>query len=403
MARRTNIGFERNSTTSDVEASSITWNTNAGALAIQSVVVRTGTFAAKNIASGSGEYFYVNSSSAHGQFMRMYFRIAVNTGATIDIMNVIDSGFAHSIGQITLNTSGQLGLWYLNGASMTQIGSNSSALSTNTWYCIELHVDDTGGAGAGIVEGRLDQAVFATASNLTFGTNNGVPNGVCGFGNVALTPSATGTFYYDDCSINDSSGATQNSYPGAGALTLMLPNAAGDSNTFSVNVGGTAGAGNNFTRVNETPPNDATSYNGSATLNQLDLFRCNDPAIGTDTVSCVHVLGRMSQSVSNATIQIQLQAEKAAAGTKATGTAFNPNDTGWFLTNGVHDLVMYTDPDGAAWTESTLATTQIGYKLTTASTTVQIRVSNIWAYVDHAPVVITTRSAPSMSMMGVGA
>lgn len=402
MARKTDIGLERNSMGQDVEASSIVWNGNGG-LSIQSSIVRTGSFAAKDVPSGLGDYFWVQNSTQHSQYPRMYFYMSSYPPSTVDILSLTDQGQTTGIGIIGVNSTGQLILYYNNAGTPTQIGSPTSALALNAWNCIELHVDDTGGAGSTIVEGRLNQSVFATRTGAVSLGTGGIPSGWAAFGNLNFSPVASGTFYYDDISINDSSGANQNSYPGAGALTLMLPNAAGDSNTFSVAVGGTAGAANNFTRVDETPPDDATSYNGSATLNQLDLFKCNDPAIGTDTVNCVHVLARMSQSVTNTTIQAQLQAEKAAAGTKATGPAFNPNDTGWFLTNNAHDLVMYTDPDGAAWTEATLATTQIGYKLTTASGTVQIRTSNIWAYVDHIPAVgVTPTSGGNLSLLGVG-
>ena len=68
-----------------------------------------------------------------------------------------------------------------------------------------------------------------------------------------------------------------------------------------------------------------------------------------------------------------------------------PNSTTW-KTNATtttlgYPITAYTDPDGAAWTNTTLDSMQIGYKLTTAPGTAgrRIDVTTIWAYVDYTP------------------
>lgn len=400
MARITSIGFETNSTGSDIEASSITWNTN-GVFAPQTSTVRTGTYAAKDVISGLGDFFFVNASAINSQFLRFYLQIGVSVNHDCEIALFSDSS-GNTIAALYLTTSNTLKLMYNNALGvMTQIGSASAALSSGAFNLVELHVDDTGGISSTVVEGRLGGSVFATGTEIINSVDGGVPNGQVILGSdITDTISSSGTLYFDDVAVNDNSGSNQNSYPGAGAITRMTPNAAGDSNTFSVAVGGTAGAANNFTRVDEVTPNDATSYNGSATLNQSDLFKCADPAIGTDTVNCIQILARMVQSVSNATIKIELQWEKSAAGTIGANTPFNPNDTSFFLTRPGHDIVAYTNPDASTITESTLSTTQIGYKLTTASGTVQIRVSTIWMYIDHTPVAVATNH--NLGLLGVG-
>lgn len=400
MARITSVGFETNSTGADVEASSITWSGTG--LSIQTSTVRTGTYALKDIASSGGSSFTLKFSSSHSQFIRAYINISAYPAANDTILAVVDSNNGIGIGFIELTSTGALQLFYSNtSGGFTQIGSNSSILSLNTWYMIDLHADDTGGTVSTVVEGRLGGSVFATGTvSIIVSGNGGVPNGFGYFGDGIVHASSSGTWYFDDIAINDSTGSNQNSYAGAGALTRILPNAAGDSNTFSVQVGGTAGSANNFTRVNEVTPDDATSYNGSATLNQSDLFKLQDPAIGTDTVNCIQILARMVQSATNTTIKIQLQWEKAASGTVGTNTAFNPNDTAFFLTSPGHDIVAYTNPDATTITESTLATSQIGYKLTAASGTVQIRISDIWMYIDHTPAVSVANH--NLSLLGVG-
>lgn len=401
MARIYSIGFETNSVTNGVEANSIQWNTNAGAMSIQTGTVRTGTYALKDIASGSGEWFAVTGSTGHSQYMRMYFQVGVNTGSTVDIISMIDSAFAVTIGQISINTSGQLLLQYTNTSGVfTQIGSNSSSLGTGSFHMIELHIDDTGGSASTVVEGRLDGVVFATGT-VSIKTNSGLPSGHLGFGNLNLTPSATGTFFWDDIAINDSTGANQTGYPGIGAITRITPNAAGDANTFATQTGGTAGSANNFTRVDEVTPDNATSFNGSTVLGQQDLFKCTDPAIGTDTVSCVQVLAIFRNNTVDITTAFVIQCEKTAGGTLASGAAIDPDGTTWITSSPANSLVLYNDPDGAAWVEATLATMQIGYKISTAHTNA-IDITTIWAYVDHAPTVVASKNNSFITLLGVG-
>jgi hypothetical protein len=71
---------------------------------------------------------------------------------------------------------------------------------------------------------------------------------------------------------------------------------------------------------------------------------------------------------------------KTTAGTKTQSAALIPNSVTW-ATNAVTfpfnpPLTTYADPDSATWTQATLDTMQIGYKLT-ATNTRTIAISNI--------------------------
>ncbi len=402
MARQYCIGFETNSVTNGVEANSITWNTNAGAMSIQTGTVRTGTYALEDIASGSGDYFDFLLSTDHVQFIRMYFRIHVATGAQVDIMSCLDSTLAKTIGQISLNTNNTLDLQYYNTSGvLTKIGSSSSALTVDTWYMVELKCDDTGGSTSTVIEGRLNGSVFATGTE-NINTNAGLPSGFGCIGNISQTPSATGTFFFDDVAVNDSTGSSQTSYPGTGNIVRVTPNATGDVNTWATQTGGTAGSVNNYTRVNETTPNDATTFNGSTVLGQEDLFKCTDPAIGSGTVSVVQVIARYRNNTVDLTTAFKIECEKAPAGTIAQSSSIDPDGTTWKTAPSSLTLVLYNDPDGAAWTETTLATMQIGYKITTAHTNA-IDVTTIWAYVDYVPAAAANNAAIGYkSLLGVG-
>src|SRR5258706_11217278 len=149
MARIYSIPFETNSITNGIEANSINWNANVSGgagMQFQNTTVRTGSFALRDVATNLGDWFSVVNSTSHSQFSRVYFNISVATGAEVDFISMSDQGFTISIGVITINTSNQLTLYYNNAGVVTKIGSSSVALLTNTWYWVDLHVDDTGGA-----------------------------------------------------------------------------------------------------------------------------------------------------------------------------------------------------------------------------------------------------------------
>jgi hypothetical protein len=255
------------------------------------------------------------------------------------------------------------------------------------------------------MEARLDGVVFATTTTAATidGTNAFV------WGNT--DGDSTLNIYFDDIAVNDTSGSAQTSYPNDGKVLYLRPNAAGDINTFATQTGGTAGAANNFTRVDEVTPNDATDFNGSSTLNEEDLFNFGNSGIGaSDTVNVVEVHGRFRNSTADATAKVTFEIEKTSGGTKTSSAAITPNSTTW-RTNvaGTTEpktaaIVTYTDPDGAAWTQSTLDSLQAGYKLTTGPGTAgrRIDVTAVWVVIDYTPGAAPAgATGATLLMMGV--
>lgn len=366
-----------------------------------SSVVRSGNYSARitNLVSGVGQqYFYqvAATNTAGPMFFRVYINIATYPAATSRILVWRNSGSTRI--SIDLNTDGSLALRDEDGA----IGSNSAVLKQNTWYAIELQFDLTGAGGAHIVNARLNFVQFAGATNRNISTN------IADFrlgGNLQAEANTVGDWYFDDVAVNDATGSSQTSYPGEGRIIHLKPNAAGDSNTFATQVGGTAGAANNFTRVNELVPDDGTTLNGSNTLNQEDTFNMEDSGISAnDSVTLVAVGARFHSSSADATAAAKLEIKKAAAGTIAQSAAIVPNTSTW-NTNGtanprIYQLVRYTDPDGGAWTKSTVDSMQCGYILTVATSN-RIDFSTIWASVEYvaAPVVVPPPT-PSVKIIG---
>lgn len=396
MARVFSSGFELNSLTAAME-----WDAAVGGT-ISSTTKRSGGFAGRvsSLASATNQRFRVQylAASNNGPFyFRFYFRVATLPSAENRIFAASSStttGTSVAV-YMTVDNTGALRLYTTDG----QIGSASAALSTATWYRIEVLVDRTPASGSRICQARINGVQFAGASNLVIGNN--FFHAYFG-GNLNSEAQTTGDWFFDDIAINDTTGSFQNTWPGDGKIIHLNPNAAGDSNGFTVQVGGTVGAANNYTRVNEIPPNDATSYNGSAVLSAEDLFNCTDSGIGaTDTVNVVCVGLRMADLVgADATAAFKVEIEKAASGTKTQSATIIPNSTSW-KTNATaapetYPIILYKDPDSVIWRQATLDTMQIGY-IQTATNVQTIAISNIWALIDYTPAVYSTTFLPFLN------
>ena len=382
MARLFSSGFELNSLTASME-----WDAAVGGT-ISSSTVRSGGFSGRisSLASGTNQRFRTQFKSAGNNgpfFFRFYLRIATLPSAENRIFAVSGSATTGTsvAAYITLDNTGALRLYDSSGS----IGSASSALSTGTWYRIAVLFDRTAASGSQKVKAQINGAQFASGTAQTISSS--IFHAYFG-GNLNSEAQTTGDWFFDDIAINDNTGSFQNSYPGSGKIIHLKPSAAGDANSFAVQVGGTVGSTNNYTRVNEIPPNDVTSYNGSAVLSQEDLFNCDDSGIAlNDTVKLVSVGVRFADLVSaDATAAFKVELLKTSAGTKTQSGTLIPNSTTW-KTNAtatplIYPIISYQDPDGVQWRKATLDSMQIGYTLTAANVQT-IAVSNIWALVEY--------------------
>lgn len=401
MGRLNTLGFELNSTTSAME-----FGTAGGV--IQTGTVRTGTYAGQitSLSSGTAKgfiYQFASSNSNGAFYIRQYMNFATLPSAENRIISLVSgtSTANSSDANITIDNTGALRLYYNNATVNTVIGSPSTALSTGVWYCIEMKFDRSPASGSQSVEARVDQGTpFATASNLTI--NAGIQSVIVG-GNLASEAQTTGNWFIDDMAINDSSGSPL--YPGAGQVTVLRPNAAGDNNAFTVQVGGTAGAANNFTRVSEVTPDDVTTYNGDALINQTDDFNIeNTPSsIGAnDTINVVHLSVRFRAVVAAAEATFVLRIKSASGGSVSEGSVISPTSTTWVSNaNAVPRNPTFSsnlDPNGNPWTKASLDTAQIGYRIFSTNTNAA-NISAIWLTIDSTPASTTKRVK---SLLGVG-
>ncbi len=389
MARLYSCGFELQSTTTGMEFSS------AGTPgSIDTTLFRSGAASMKfNPSAASvwvGQVF--RALGAGEALIRIYVNFTTFPSVDTEIMGLWDSAGVTRQAYIKVSSGGLLKCF---DSLDVQQGSNSSALSTGTWYRVELQA--TAAVGTAKCEAFLDGTSFSTSIVATNSNFDAVYLG---------TPTGAGTYNMniDDWAINDTSGANQTGLPGSGKIITLRPSGTGDANAWTR--GGTD-SGANWSQLEEIPPNDVTDYTTSTTLNQEDLFNMGNGGLASvDTVNVVEVGVRYTSDNAAANPTFKMEIEKTSAGTISQGTGITPNATSWKTNANANPinptLVLYNDPDASPWTNTTIDSMQAGYKLTTDGTN-NLRITSIWVNVDYTPgAVAGVQILPRRMKMGMG-
>lgn len=382
MARLWSSGFELNSTTSGVEWTAAVDDGVVGT--IQGTTVRSGSYAMQVTSLSSGaakglQYTFNSGDLTAERFIRFYFRYATLPSADNAIF-AVKSGGGSNIAAIKLSSTGTLKLFN----ATTQVGSASSSLSADTWYRIEFRYDASGAAGTHVLAARIDGTQFATTSAATL---TGIANMQLG-GNIYLEAQTTGNFYFDDVAVNDNTGSFQNSYPGAGSIIHIRPNAAGDNTNWSR--GGTD-SGANWSQVDENPPNDSTDRVQDTVLNEIDDYNLAAPATTFDSVTLVQAGVRFAYTGATNHPQFVVRLKSASSGTVEESSAIDPASTS-YSTNAPstpknYPLTLYDLPGASteAWGNTTLGTAQLGIRISTGGSTNLGTVSALWLLVEGIP------------------
>lgn len=378
MSRIITSGAELNSLTTNVEVG----GTN-GTVSIATDVVRSGSYAYKNSAMSSGVNNRIQLGIATAldvSFVRIYVYIITLPTAANTFIRFNDAS-NNTRNRVTIDQNGTIAM---------STGGTGPALLTGRWYCLEFRFDRSGANGTHQFYCRVNGGNEFGSSALTITTTIGR---IWIGGNLNATPETQtqGEWNFDDIAWNDNTGSTDNWYPGDGKIIRLKPNAAGDANTFATQTGGTVGAANNYTRLSEVTPDDATTFNGSSTLNEHDLVNLENASLPSNAnIKLVEVHARHRNSTADTIAAITFELEKASGGTVQSSSAIIPNSTTW-KTNNTNSIsypaliVANNDPDGSKWTPTTIDSAEVGYKLTTAPGTGgrRIDVSGIWLQVEY--------------------
>jgi hypothetical protein len=367
-----------------------------GTASISTTVHRDGAASLRcNPAAATGfiEHQVDTAASAKRTFHRVYLRITSLPTATTTIVAVGQSGYFPL--HLRLTTTGTLQL--RDDFNGTDVGTPSSTLSLSTWYRIEIDAADSGSSGTTRnVTAYLDGTAFSGTTAIA---------GTSGYSRcrIGVQTACTADLHFDDIAVNDTTGSAQTGLPGPGSVVHLAPSAAGDANGFATAVGGTAGAANNYTRVDETTPDDATTYNettatGTTTIDDFNLPTAASAGIGaSDTINLVAVGARVGSTATTAA-SLVYRLKTQPAGTVVESPSVSVAVNGWATHKAaapfVHQLVSYTNPQtGTAWTPALIDTAQIGYRSDVSQTTVR-RVSTLWLLVEFVPFVAPAPGLP---------
>lgn len=193
--------------TEDFESGTGAWSATTGTPTIVTTQFNSGTSSLRVNPTTSTAGFSKTvtptpgGTSAH-VYMRAYIYVVSRPTATTAIMAWDDAttGTA-SFYSIKMTSTGTL----LAAASGTTTGTASAAVPLNTWTRIEMDYDDA----ANTLSAYLNGTLWVTLTGADLGGGNVARWGIIG----SLT--ATADIYFDDCAVNDPSGASDNGLPGA--------------------------------------------------------------------------------------------------------------------------------------------------------------------------------------------
>jgi hypothetical protein len=261
MARLLTNGFEGNGLISLSIGSQFDGTINNATPTIGTSIVRSGTYALV-CDSGAGNtvpqtlHENVTTTAAGTTFYaRAYVRLSAAPGTTSSIITFGGTDFL----RVQLGTDFTLRL--LNKAG-TQVGSSSSALSADTWYRVEVGIMSAAGSNDDYLELRLDGVTVASTTTANQGTGGGTLQLILGW--QVAPPGANKIVYFDDVAVNDSSGGSQNSWPGDAGVVLLKP--ISDNARATLWTGGTGGTTNLFDAVNNTPPAGTASESNTTQI-----------------------------------------------------------------------------------------------------------------------------------------
>lgn len=240
------------------------------------------------------------------------------------------------LGGLKLNTANKLEIWL--GNFTTKVAESSASIPAGQWVVVEVYVKiaDTDG----VITLRQDTIQVATYSGDTQpGTDTSVDT-------LMFGSAANGSLYYDDIVIHDTSGTSNNSWPGGVKCILLLPNGDGSTLQWTPTPSGT-----HYTTVDDAPPS-GTDYLQAGSTGLVDELNFADlPAAAATVRAVVAQAWALKKSTSSPTT--------LALGLKIGGTNYySPNKTlGTSQTFVQH--IWNDNPAGGSFTVSVVNAAQL--------------------------------------------
>lgn len=406
MARQRNIAFEMQSLGAGFEVENV-----LGSPVVETVIKRSGSASMEvsgSITAGQYEGAYQRVKSDQTTIPTGYYRWAIyidsmdsDSGATNLTLDLYNSALSVNAASIQIaNNAGTLGMTiYYNDFASTL--SNTASLSFDTWHVIEMYYNNADAAGSDDLTVWVDGTQVANSNALTLSTapyylQFGVYNG------SGVTISGT-TVYFDDISVNDTSGSQCNGRVGLGKLVLALPTGAGDN-------AATTGI---YSYINEIPPsNTATSgstmieLDSNGVIGEYAMTNSSTLGIGSsDTIVMLEVLARIREEAAGVS-SYNLRLKSASGGTTTVTSNTDANNATPRTNPGAvafqKQLVSHLDPTtGVAWTPTgtnSVDNMQAGVGSADADSTPDLWCLWLGTYIEYVPVSAVTISPNDIAL-----
>ena len=235
--------------------------------------------------------------------------------------------------------------WQARSGITTVLGSFNITRAVWHWISIKLTVSDT----VGTIDVELDNVSVLSVSGAdthgnVAGTDTVTSIGLGGQLDISIT--------FDDVIVCDDTGAAPfNDLLTDRRIGTILPNAAGDSSGFTASP-----AVANYLNVDDTAPDDDTTYVESEVTTTKDLYNMAAVGFSPSTVDAAAILALVSNPDAGVT-QCRLKCKSGT--TEGTGSA-------QFATSGytyLNELFLLNPDTASAWTETTINSMQAGIEI----------------------------------------
>ena len=280
------------------------------------------------ISMDTGSEFVDLTTSVTEFYAGFFFRIQVPTNGPT-IFKWENSSTGAVLGTLRIDPGTQRILAY-TGDTATLVGTGIHVIVANTNYHFQVHV--TIANAGGVLDVKLDDT-----SEITF-VGDTQPGADTTVNRYRLIGSNTSVFF-DSLTLNSTTGAIDNSWPGVLRFQRMLPTGPGNYvNNWSRNTGA-----NNWDAVDEVPHDSDTTYLFTTTANLYESFSMADHTL-TNAIFKALLTAAIAKKDSG-TVQLAL------------GIRDNDNSTDYFGANstlgtsyGVVEERRTVDPStGVAW------------------------------------------------------
>ena len=345
------------------------FNSTSGTTSIQTSVKRTGDYAFRanptttNVGYGTmvglsttGEN---TSYSVATAYITMYFRVDTIPASNDDpILVFMTSALAVKL-ELRLNSSGQIAAY---DSALSLLGTGSTALSTGTWYRLEISCGTAAGS-AGAWEVKINGASEISGTGTLLNVNNSIAR----LGKWVDRNGNSVDFFYDDVWIDNSA------FIGAHEVKILIPNANGSTMQWTNGTGSS-----DYQEVDEIPTS-ATDYvrNPASGGGEIALFDVQDTSTAsiTGTINALKGMVNMREDTSTtSSTNLRFRSGSTNSDTTALNLNFSFN---WY------SKLFGTDPDtSSAWTSSGVDGVEIG---AIENNTLAIRLATAYVTVSYTP------------------